>query len=158
MSRETHARLLGPMGDYDMSLAQLKRWSPRWMVALWIGGVVLQVALIGGPLWWALSHAAQWRAEIQFVHERWDIAERADSLSVAAQRATGATRKGSSADGPVGIVRVPSMRPSATASRDATHSMFARVLSALWLYAIPVTLVLITAVWWRRRPVRPTTV
>ena len=137
-----------------MALAELERWSLRRMVALWIGGLGLQVALIGGPLWWAHSHAAEWRAKIQAVDERWDIAERADSLSVAAQRATQAARQDASAAGPVGIVRVPSSRPAATVRGAATHSTLARVISALWLYAIPVALVLITAVWWRRRPAR----
>ena len=52
-----------------MWLAQVERWSLRRMVALWIGGLVLQVALIGGPLWWAVSHATERRAAVQAVAE-----------------------------------------------------------------------------------------
>ena len=138
-----------------MWLAQVKRWSPRRMVALWIGGLVLQVALIGGPLWWAVSHAAERRAAVQAVVERWDIAERSDSLSVAAQRANEPARRGATADGPVGIVRVPSMRQLTAARGLATPSLLARMISALWAYGIPVSLVLLTTVWWYRRPARP---
>lgn len=137
-----------------MWLAQVERWSPRRMVALWIGGLLLQVALIGGPLWWAVSHATQWRVAVQAVDERWDIAERADSLSVAAQRATETLRRGASADAPLGIVRVPSMRQSAAARGPATPSPLARMISALWLCGIPVSLLLLTTVWWYRRPAR----
>ncbi len=139
-----------------MALAALERWSPRRMLALWIGGVGLQAVLLFGPLWWAVSNAAPQRAAIQAVHERWDIAERADSLSVASQRAAEAARHGSSAAGPVGVVRVPSMRQSIVARGPTTPSWLARTLSTLWLYGIPVTLLLLTAAWWRRRPARPT--
>ena len=136
-----------------MALATPVRWSPRRMVALWIGGVALQVVLFGGPQWWTIAHVAQWRAQMQAIDQRWDIAELADSLSVTAQRATQTARpNASSAAGSVGIVRVPSSRPSANERRTASHSTLARVVSAFDLYAIPVTLVLITAVWWRRRP------
>ena len=140
-----------------MWLAHVTRWSPRRMVALWIGGIVLQVALIGGPLWWAVSHADEGRAAVQAVQQRWDIAERSDSLSVAAQRANETARLGASADGPLGIVRVPSMRQSIAARGPVAPSPLARMLSALWLYGIPVSLVLLTALWWYRRPARPAT-
>jgi hypothetical protein len=47
------------------------------------------------------------------------------------------------------------MRQLTAAQGPATPSLLARMISALWVYGIPVSLVLLTTVWWYRRPARP---
>ena len=117
---------------------------------LWIGGLSLQAALIVVPAWRAVRNAPQARAQWNALSERWSVAERADSLSVAAQRTSGASGVAPTGDSVYAEVRMPSGRPNKASIRTSRPLWFL-LLQATYLWGIPFALVVLTARWqWRR--------
>ena len=117
---------------------------------LWIGGLSLQAPLIVVPVWRAVRNAPQARAQWNALSERWSVAERADSLSVAAQRASGASGVAPTGDSVYAVVRMPSSRPK-KASIMASRPPWFPILEATYLLGIPIALLVLTARWqWRR--------
>jgi hypothetical protein len=125
-------------------------WSPRRIAALWGVGLAIQAALLLLPAAWALSRAPQTRARWDVLSTRWSIAERADSISIAAQRAGGAARLGPAGDSVYAVVHMPSGRPNPRADR-AAGPIWMRAIVAIYSWGIPVSLVWLTLVWRRRR-------
>jgi hypothetical protein len=148
-----------------MAIAQ---WSGRRIATLWVIGVVCEVALLIGPPLLVRSYArkklpelerqiAQMRAEQAPIEERWRLAERADSVAVAAQRreaiSAGQYSLTAQGDTVTAVVRAPSGRPDsvdvADTFRTGRYIVFAIVLT-LW-GSIPIALLAITVVWVSRR-------
>lgn len=125
-------------------------WSSRRVAAIWAAGLSLQAALLLLPTAWALANAPQMRARWEALSTRWGIAERADSISIAAQRAAGAVRVGPSGDSLYAVVSMPSGRPRPGAER-APSPLWMRGIVAVYTWAIPVSLLWLTLVWRRRR-------
>ena len=129
----------------------LSTWSPRRILLLWFGGLALQLALLVTPVWWAFSNAPRRQAEWDALSARWSIAERADSLSIAAQRASGATSVDPSGDSLFALVSMPSGRPT-PAPVPTKRARGPQLFDALYLGGIPLILCLLTGLWWWRRP------
>ena len=128
----------------------ISTWSGRRVLMLWIGGLSLQAALIIVPVWRAVRNAPQARAQWNALSERWSVAERADSISVAAQRASGASGVAPTGDSVYAVVRMPSSRPK-KASIKAARPLWFPLLEATYLWGIPIALLVLTARWqWRR--------
>jgi hypothetical protein len=128
----------------------ISRWSSRRIAALWGVGLAIQAALLLLPAAWALSNAPEMRARWDALSTRWSTAERADSISIAAQRADGAARLGPAGDSLYAVVHMPSGRPNPRAER-AAGSIWKRAMVAIYSWGIPVSLVWLTLVWRRRR-------
>jgi len=129
----------------------LSSWRLRRVLLLWFGGLALQLALLVTPVWWAFSNAPRRRAQWETLSARWAIAERADSLSIAAQRAGGASTVGPAGDSLYAIVRMPSGRPN-PAPVHSKRSLGPQLFDALYLGGIPLLLCLVTGLWWWQRP------
>jgi hypothetical protein len=129
---------------------EISRWSSRRVAAIWVAGLSIQVALLILPTAWALSNAPQMRARWDALSTRWSIAERADSISIAAQRTAGPARLGPSGDSVYAVVSMPSGRPRPGAAR-ASSPLWMRGIVAIYTWAIPVSLLWLTLVWRRRR-------
>ena len=135
----------------------LRDWSRRRLLAAWGIGLGVQVALIAAPIvllqWHAARELPRLRREIAASDERMAVAERADSLSRAAQRATaiaaGEFTVTPAGDTVVALVGMPSGRPS-EAHMAAVQARMARrgqIVGAVLLGGIPFLLVGLTGAW-----------
>jgi hypothetical protein len=130
-----------------MSIAS---WSGRRMLVLWAGGLALHAALLYVPLSWALRHAPVDRSRWALMRERWSVAERADSMWMAAQRANGASGVNAAGDSVYATVSMPSGRPQANRARRGPPTWL-RLFVATYLGGIPTALLALTGLWWWRR-------
>lgn len=131
----------------------LVHWSRRRILLLWLGGLALQLALRVAPARWALSNVSTTRAQWENLRARWTIAERADSISRAAQRAKGASAVGPAGDSVFAVVSMPSGRPvSPPVQRERTVGVM--LFDVLYLGGIPLILCILTGLWWWRRHAR----
>lgn len=121
-------------------------WSRRRVVLLWVGGLALQAALIALPLWLALSNAPRARAQWASLSERMGIGERAESLSVASQRAKGAVGVTPAGDSLYAVVHMPSGRTTDSVA-SPIFQLTRSVLGFLYVFGIPITLVVLTIRW-----------
>lgn len=129
---------------------EISRWSSRRVATIWVVGLAMQAALLVLPTAWALSNAPQMRAKLDALRTRWTIAERADSISIAAQRAGGAARLGPSGDSVYAVVSMPSGRPNARAE-PISRPIWIRAVVAVYSWGIPASLLWLTLVWRRHR-------
>ncbi len=134
----------------SVQMLAISSWSSRRVATIWVAGLSIQAALLILPAAWALSNAPGMRARWDALSTRWSIAERSDSIAIAAQRAGGATRLGPSGDSVYAVVQMPSGRPNPRAER-ASRSMWIRAVAAIYSWGIPLSLVWLTLVWRRRR-------
>ena len=144
----------------------LASWSTKRILMLWVGGLILQVLLILVPVLLARHLVANRDALLRVAaqqDDRWRTAERADSLSLAKQRAeareAGIYSITASGDTLFPLVHEPSGRPdpAAVAALGERTRRTARYITAVLLGAIPLVLAIVTLSWMvaRRRDVRP---
>jgi hypothetical protein len=93
--------------------------------------------------------SAQWIA----LRARWSVAERTDSISVAALRASGAIGVTPTGDSVYAVVHMPSGRPS-RAPTTVSRPRWFLLLEATYLGGIPIALLVLTARWLGRRGAR----
>lgn len=134
----------------------ISRWSAKRLAVVWAAGILGEVMLFALPVMLArglVNDAPRLLAEHDRTDSQWSIAEREDSISIAAQRrdAIRAKQFSVSAQGDtfVAVVHVPSGRPSsARVEEDGVRTVRQVWIVVAVLYgAIPLTLLGITAVW-----------
>ncbi len=130
-------------------------WSIKRVLALWAIGLSLQAALIVLPTGWVLAKMPTLRAQWEARNSRWDIAERADSEWIAAQRAAATPIVAATGDSLYAVVSMPSGRPERSTERMVPSWRF-RVFMLPYFLGIPVALLLFTMGWAKRQNERGT--